>query len=340
MQDTVGSLQRALSGLPAGFANTLLHGYVAIAENWLNTSEAKRFASLAISINALVFIGWRIPRLQRTMAAMWTHSPISGKSYTLLTSAFSHAEFWHFGFNMFALWSFSASIGTFPHFRPGADPSSRCAAPMAYSFLVHGDRAALSSFPGMQESTAVWHLTAFYLSAALFASLGSHLHSNLIALPRFLARLSSAASAGVHIPRAALFRLARKAQLNGSVGASGALYAVMAVGALSFPHAQIGIIFLPFVTFPITWGVAALCALDLFGLIRGWQMFNHAAHLSGAIFGGLYWRYGVRPSRSFPPEAAPRKLTIRAPSISAISGIGHLQSSEHPAREARSCNDP
>jgi rhomboid-like protein len=166
---------------------------------------------------------------------------------------------------------------------------------MVYSFLVHGDRAALSSFPGMQESTAIWHLTAFYLAAAIFASLGSHLHANLIALPRFLSRLSSAASAGIHVPRAELFKLARKAQLNGSVGASGALYAVMAVGALSFPHAQIGIIFLPFFTFPITWGVAALCALDLFGLLRGWQMFNHAAHLSGALFGGLYWRYGVRP---------------------------------------------
>lgn len=165
---------------------------------------------------------------------------------------------------------------------------------MAYSFLVHGDRAALSSFPGMQESTAVWHLTAFYLAAAIFASLGSHLHSNLVALPRFLARLSSAASAGVQIPRAELFRLARKAQLNGSVGASGALYAIMAVGALSFPHAQVGIIFLPFISFPITWAVGALCLLDLVGLIRAWQMFNHAAHLSGAIFGGLYWRYGVR----------------------------------------------
>lgn len=184
---------------------------------------------------------------------------------------------------------------------------------MAYSFLVHGDRAALSSFPGTQESTAIWHLTAFYLAAAIAASLGSHLHANLVSLPRFLSRLTTAARAGAPLARAELFPLARKAQLNGSVGASGALYAILAIGALAFPAAQVGIVFVPFVSLPIPLAVGALCALDLVGVVRGWQTFNHAAHLAGAVFGGLYWRYGVRHPLSRRPPA--RSLTLSRPAV-------------------------
>lgn len=51
---------------------------------------------------------WQYPVLGlRWMYKNWTHIPESGLSRTLLTSAFSHASFFHLAFNMLAMWSFS-----------------------------------------------------------------------------------------------------------------------------------------------------------------------------------------------------------------------------------------
>lgn len=35
-----------------------------------------------------------------------------------------------------------------------------------------------------------------------------------------------------------------------------------------------------------------MITLDLVGLLRGWKLFDHAAHLGGAGFGLLYFTYG------------------------------------------------
>lgn len=51
---------------------------------------------------------WQYPVFGlRWMYKNWSHIPESGLSRTLLTSAFSHATFFHLVFNMLALWSFS-----------------------------------------------------------------------------------------------------------------------------------------------------------------------------------------------------------------------------------------
>ncbi|CDZ98752.1 Integral membrane protease of the rhomboid family involved in different forms of regulated intramembrane proteolysis [Phaffia rhodozyma] len=271
LQSTVQSLQRQVASFPDVFKTLILQTYVSVAEYWLNTSEAKRFATVVVGVNGLIFLGFRSPRLKHKMMEAFRHTPSSGKSYTLLTSAFAHSEFWHFGFNMFALWSFM---------------------PSCYAFLVHGDRHALSSFPGMAESTAIYHLAAFYVAAGIFASLGSHLYVNLFTLPRFLSSLRQSALLHTPLPRLSLLALARQTGNVPTLGASGALYAIFALSALSFPHASVGVIFLPFVSLPITWGFGAMIGFDILGLIRGWKMFNHVAHLSGAIFGAVYWRYG------------------------------------------------
>jgi rhomboid-like protein len=41
--------------------------------------------------------------------------------------------------------------------------------------------------------------------------------------------------------------------------------------ACAFPDSNVGIIFVPFISFPIGLGVAGMVAVDLVGLIRGWR---------------------------------------------------------------------
>ncbi|XP_070829626.1 presenilin-associated rhomboid-like protein A, mitochondrial [Chaetodon trifascialis] len=77
-----------------------------------------------------------------------------------------------------------------------------------------------------------------------------------------------------------------------SLGASGAIMAVLAAVCAKVPEAKLGIIFLPMVTFTAGTALKALVAIDTAGLILGWRLFDHAAHLGGALFGVWYVAYG------------------------------------------------
>ncbi|ORX90955.1 rhomboid-domain-containing protein [Basidiobolus meristosporus CBS 931.73] len=80
--------------------------YIIAWDKWNTLSDSQRTLSVLVGINTVVFGMWQIPRLAPFMSKWFLHHPLSGRSITLLTSTFSHQEFWHFGFNMFALYSF------------------------------------------------------------------------------------------------------------------------------------------------------------------------------------------------------------------------------------------
>nr|XP_046263326.1 presenilins-associated rhomboid-like protein, mitochondrial [Scatophagus argus] len=77
-----------------------------------------------------------------------------------------------------------------------------------------------------------------------------------------------------------------------SLGASGAVMAVLAAVCVKVPEAKLGIIFLPMVTLTAGNALKALIAIDTAGLFLGWRLFDHAAHLGGALFGIWYVAYG------------------------------------------------
>uniref|UniRef100_A0A8C2ZVK4 rhomboid protease n=1 Tax=Cyclopterus lumpus TaxID=8103 RepID=A0A8C2ZVK4_CYCLU len=81
-------------------------------------------------------------------------------------------------------------------------------------------------------------------------------------------------------------------RLHPSLGASGAIMAVLAAVCTKMPEAKMGIIFLPMITFTAGNALKALVAIDTAGLILGWRLFDHAAHLGGALFGIWYVAYG------------------------------------------------
>ncbi|XP_030007153.1 presenilins-associated rhomboid-like protein, mitochondrial [Sphaeramia orbicularis] len=81
-------------------------------------------------------------------------------------------------------------------------------------------------------------------------------------------------------------------RLGPSLGASGAIMAVLAAVCTKMPEAKLAIIFLPMFTFTASNALKAIVAMDTAGLVLGWKFFDHAAHLGGAMFGIWYILFG------------------------------------------------
>ncbi|KAF8984214.1 hypothetical protein BGZ46_008624 [Entomortierella lignicola] len=77
---------------------------------WMELSSGERTVWGIIGLNSIIFAAWQIPRLSPFMLKWFMHNPARGQSITLLTSVFSHQHFWHFGLNMFALYSFAVPL--------------------------------------------------------------------------------------------------------------------------------------------------------------------------------------------------------------------------------------
>lgn len=60
------------------------------------------------------------------------------------------------------------------------------------------------------------------------------------------------------------------------------------------PNAQLGIVFIPGISFSADSALKAVMCLDAVGIALGWRTFDHAAHLGGALFGLLYALYGTK----------------------------------------------
>jgi len=73
-----------------------------------------------------------------------------------------------------------------------------------------------------------------------------------------------------------------------SLGASGAIMAILGYVCAQFPDTKLGVIFLPFLTFSAGAAIKMIVGLDLAGVLLGWRIFDHAAHLGGAAC-GIAW---------------------------------------------------
>ncbi|KAJ2656203.1 hypothetical protein IW148_005708 [Coemansia sp. RSA 1199] len=152
------------------------------------------------------------------------------------------------------------------------DPRSGLSYTMLTSTFSHKDlwhllfnSIALVSFgTSVANTMGAEHFTAFYLSAGVLSSLASHVLAPL-----------------------------RPALILPSLGASGAVYGVVGAMMMLFPHAQIAIIFLPFIPMSISHVFPALLAYDFAGAVLGWRTFGHVAHLAGGLYGLAYLEWGT-----------------------------------------------
>ncbi|KRZ62237.1 Presenilins-associated rhomboid-like protein, mitochondrial [Trichinella nativa] len=74
-----------------------------------------------------------------------------------------------------------------------------------------------------------------------------------------------------------------------SVGASGAILAMLMYTCCKIPDAQLTIVFLPFLTFTASQAIIMVVGFDVAGLLFRWRLFDHAAHLGGSFFGILFY---------------------------------------------------
>jgi rhomboid-like protein len=218
--------------------------YISASETYLTTPPAQLVCLSIIGINALVFLAWKIPRLENTMRRFWMHWPVGGnhRVVTLATAIFSHQSLPHFAFNSLALYSFGSA---------------------AYAYLADPEDDMFGVV--LPSSTTAYHFLAFFLTAGLFSSLSSHLSTVLVRLPRLLRDLKSPSRVS------SISALAANQAVLPSLGASGAIYATLTLTALAFPDASISLIFVPWVPIPIGAGMAGMIAVDLLGMIRGWK---------------------------------------------------------------------
>jgi membrane associated rhomboid family serine protease len=77
---------------------------------------------------------------------------------------------------------------------------------------------------------------------------------------------------------------------RGGMGSSGALLTFLAISS-TIPGPIIHPIGLPMLAVSGLQAVCLISAIDVVGLVRGWTMIGHAAHLSGTLF-GLWIAYG------------------------------------------------
>ncbi|KAG0175170.1 hypothetical protein DFQ28_005998 [Apophysomyces sp. BC1034] len=84
-----------------------------LAQQYVALTEAERTMTGLIALNVVVFGCWQLRRWRPFMSRWFCHHPASGRSVTLLTSCFSHQEFFHLTLNMVGLWSFGKTLHDF-----------------------------------------------------------------------------------------------------------------------------------------------------------------------------------------------------------------------------------
>lgn len=152
-----------------------------------------------------------------------------------------------------------------------ADPSHKAVCwPMLLSTFSHvstihiaANMFVLHSFStGAVATLGKEQFLGMYLGAGVISSLTSHLYKVMLRSP------------------------------GRSLGASGAIMAVLAYVCSMHPDSRLQILFIPNFTFSADNAIKFIVALDTLGCILRWKYFDHAAHLGGALLGILWAKWG------------------------------------------------
>ena len=91
-----------------------------------------------------------------------------------------------------------------------------------------------------------------------------------------------------------------RASMVPSVGASGAIMALVGIVGTLYPDSRLSLAFVNQIfphSFSADVGMKCLIAFDALGVLFGWRFLDHAGHLGGMLFGIWYARYGHQLAR-------------------------------------------
>lgn len=92
LQNGVDKIQKTLAGFPKVIQHFVLWSYAQGANAILVGTEGNRIAWSICAVNGVVWLMWQFRKMQPMMQRGFLHHPLSGLSYTLLTSTFRCAR--------------------------------------------------------------------------------------------------------------------------------------------------------------------------------------------------------------------------------------------------------
>jgi len=231
-----------------------------------------------IILNGLVFIftAFIAPPLGKLFALYYFDS-VSFEPYQLVSHMFTHAGIGHIFFNMFALFMFGA-------------PLERVWGPKKFLIFYF-----ITGFGAVFLHQLVDFIQVRDLVSQLTPGMQGTIAGEGVA--RFLSQiLGQQVQDSLHEPIQGLLSIYN----TPVVGASGAVFGVLAGFAMLFPNTELMMLFVPF---PIKakYFVLIYAGVELFlGMSRfGGDNIAHFAHLGGALFGFLLVKYWNSQKESF-----------------------------------------
>lgn len=126
-----------MESLPKLLKPWIAGAFLAVAQPWADATEQRRFCWKICFLNAGIWAFWQFRRFEPSMRRSFMHNPLSGLSYTMLTSVFSHRSFIHLLCNCLALESFGASTGTyFSRVQPTIPPQDQLESSPTHHFAA------------------------------------------------------------------------------------------------------------------------------------------------------------------------------------------------------------
>ncbi|MEL7021173.1 MAG: rhomboid family intramembrane serine protease [Bacteroidota bacterium] len=221
-------------------------------------------------INAIIYFGtFAFADVVREWFTLYVPMTEQFKPVQLITHMFMHGSPMHLFFNMFGLYMFGP-------------PLEALWGPKKFLIFY-----LLAGFGAAAVHIGVSYFEYMQLTSAMSPDMVAEVLENGRALIASGRNYSNEALASLNLSLYA-----------GVVGASGALYGILAAYGMKFPDAKLALIFLP-VPIAAKYFIPGLLLLDLLGGFTGFSIFGqniaHFAHIGGAVAGALmvlFWRGG------------------------------------------------
>ena len=247
-------------------------------------------------INILFFIGSYFVPVAYDFFSLYYPENDSFKGWQLITHMFMHAPFpnvAHILFNMFALYSFGSAL---EHFWGGKKflffyISCGLGAALLHTGVNYYEiHSLLSDVASLKLSSSEMHLLLNADYSSLFDEKGQMMAGEINTI------LEKA-----HCTQQQFNTIVQASMISKVpvLGASGAVYGLLAAFAFMFPNAELALLFIP-VPIKAKYFVPGILAIDLFLGFKGSSIFGagstgiaHFAHVGGAITGFLmmwFWK--------------------------------------------------